>query len=50
MIWVSARSSHSDERSDGLEEEAMGGVASDEGFPGKRWRGVKGLEEKKRVA
>lgn len=50
MIWVYLKSSHSDERSDGLEEKAIGSVGSDDGFPSERWGRMEGLEEKKRVA
>ncbi|EXB87870.1 hypothetical protein L484_015000 [Morus notabilis] len=50
MIWVYLKSSHSDERSDGLEKKAVGSVASGDGFPSERWGRVEGLEEKKRVA
>ncbi|EXB94102.1 hypothetical protein L484_007596 [Morus notabilis] len=50
MIWVYLKSTHSDERSHGLEEKAMGSVGSNDGFPSERWGRVEGLEEKKRVA
>lgn len=46
MIWVSARSSHLEESSQGFTSKAMVSVAFDDGFKSKSGRGLKGAKEK----
>lgn len=50
MIWVLPKSAHPGERGQRLGEEAVGGVAPDDGLPGGEGRGGEGVEDDEGLA